>query len=802
MARAPRPLRTSQLRRTVKADSLGFEDTASLKPLASIIEQPRSFEALRLGGTMSHRNYNIYVAGLPGTGKLTAVRKILDKIAIDREAPGDVCFVHNFKTPYESIALFFERGKGGAFKKVFEELIRQLLVRLPQVYHSREYQTLLQQLVNRGMEQENEAFLELSELAKGMGFSVKTTKSGLMTVPLYSNRALSDKDYERLPPEAKRQIEDNRRKLTPHVQGFLQKTRELQMQTHNGVEYLQKQLIEQLVQPEIERLKVEFGANDGIRAFLDSVMAEMQDKPQAMLPSDDGPESPASWRKRFDELKEFHVNLLVDNAETEGAPVLYEKNPTFPNLVGKIDKVVEQGAYHSNFTMIRPGSILRANGGFLLINALDILTKPYAWQALKNVLKNRELTIEDFSEQYGFPPTTGLKPAPISVDLKVVLMGSSYIHALLVHHDDDFQKLFQIKSEFDVETAATKTNLKLFSRFVTTICEKDDLRPIHKTGIAALMEFSMREVEHRDKLSLQFSSLSNLVLESEYFAGRAGAEKVEAEHVEEAIQARRERVSLMSDKVHELFERETLLIDVVGGEVGQINGLAVLQMPDYAFGKPVRITAQAFAGRGGVVSIEREARMAGKVFTKASLIISSYLRSLFAQDDPLSLNVSIAFEQSYGGIDGDSASLAEVYAVLSAISERPVAQGIAITGSMNQKGDVQAIGGVNEKIEGFFRICKERGLTGEQGVIVPRANVQNLMLDHEVVAASEAGLFRVWGIERIEQGAPILFGLQAGARRKDGRYSKDSLFALCDHKLEALREAEKKRKQDAADAPG
>ena len=780
MAASVRPLRLAKLRRRIEPKSLGFETSDELTRLCSIIEQKRSFDALRLGSEVSAKNYNIYVAGPPGTGKLTAVRKVLKELseAKDQEQPGDVCYVHNFQRPYEPRALHFPAGLGERFKRTWDEFVAQLRHRLPQVYNSREYQMLVQEVVNKSVEQENESFIKLSEQAKNVGFAVKTTKDGLATVPMYNNRMLSDKDYDHLPPDVKRKIEEQRKKLTPHVAEFMQQARELQLSTQSGVEYLQRELIEQLVGPEIEKLKAEFGANKAIEAQLDAYLADMMQHPHKLIPDLVGEGSPPPGHPER-ALKEYQVNLLVDHSETKGRPIVYEKNPTHPNLVGKIDKVVEQGAYLTDFTMIRPGSILKAAGGFLLIDGFDLLTRPFAWQALKTSIKNGEVTIEDMGEQYGFPTMTGLKPEPIPVSFKVVLMGSNLIYHLLVRHDEDFQKLFQIKSEFDDEEPATLTNMKMVARFVATIVSKEDLAPVHADAMAALLENGMRQMENQGKLSMMFGDLANLVIEANYYAKQAGHTPIRGEHVREAVRMRRERLGLISDKYNELFKNDTLLVDVSGSAVGQINGLAVLESAGFAFGKPVRVTAQTFAGKGGVINIEREARMAGKVFNKAALIISAWLRRQFAADKPLSLNVSLAFEQSYGGIDGDSASVTEIYAMLSAIAEVPIDQGIAITGSLNQVGEVQAIGGVNEKIEGFFEVCAQKGLTGSQGVIIPYANRQNLMLCHKVLDAVEAGRFNVWAIRRIEEGVPLLMGLAAGKRDTRGKrrsFPKASLF--------------------------
>jgi len=805
--RLPKPLKVAQLRRRVRADELRFETTNDLTPLDSIIEQPRAFEALRLGSSVDARNYNIFVAGRPGTGKLTAVRKVLSEIAPRQEPPGDVCFVHNFNRAWEPTALYFPRGKGARFKKAWDELIGQVAQKLPQVYHSREYQSLVQEVVNRGMEAENEAFLKLSEFATKVGFHVKTTKDGLITVPLYNNRPLSEKDYDRLPGDVKRKIEDQRKKLTPVVQEFLHAARELQTGTQSGVDFLQKQLVEQLVRPEIERLKIEFGVNDRVKAYLDAVIEDMLAHPQKLVP-ETGTDTPPRAHPERGELKEYQVNLLVDNSTTKGRPIVFEKNPTYPNLVGKIDRVVDQGAMLTDFTMIRPGSILQANGGYLLLNAFDLLTRPQAWQALKAALKNRELTIEDFGEQYGFPATTGLKPEPIPVHFKVVLMGNSYLYALLYAYDEDFQKLFQIKSEFDFEAPASKTNAKLVSRFVATIVAKEKLFPVHADAMAALLEYAMRQVDHQERVSMLWGDLANLSIEADYYAKQAKAEIVRATHVEEAVRRRTERQSLTSDKILEYYKQNTVIAEVKGKVVGQINGLAVLESAGFAFGKPTRITAQTFAGKGGVVNVEREARMAGRIFHKASLIISAWLRARFASKVPLSLNVSLAFEQSYGGIEGDSASVAEIYAILSAIADAPLRQGLAITGSMSQKGEVQAIGGVNEKIEGFFEVCREKGLTGRQGVVIPKANVQNLMLRHDVLEAVEAGTFNVWAIARVEEGVPLLFELEAGEPGKDGLYPEGTLYGRCQRVLKELSDLDaqvtahrRRRKSDTEELP-
>jgi predicted ATP-dependent protease len=778
-----KPLKATELLRTCDLKLFQFETTEDLQILEGVIEQERAVRSLKTGLSIDRRNYNIYVAGASGTGRTTIVRSILKETAERRPSPPDWVYVYNFKDKEAPCALEMPAGKGRAFADDMEVLVEALREDLPAAFRDKEYQSEIQEIVSESLTTEHEFFAALSRKAEEVGFAVKSTKTGLITVPLIDGRTISNKEYEALSEDGKKAIEERRRSLEPHIHEFVSKTRAIENRTQERIKRKQFAVAKKVTTSPIRRLKRRHGKTPGIRDYLDAVQANMLEN-LAKFVREEGPgEGPNEGMER--DFVEYRVNVVVDNRERKGAPVIVEPRPTYYNLFGKIEKKVENGVYFTDFTMIKAGSVLKANGGYLLINTNDLFAYPLVWENLKSILRYRQTTIEDLGEHLGYLPTSGLKPQPIPINLKIVLVGPPYVYELLYRHDEDFRKLFQIKSEFDYEMPRNTETMLEYARFVATTCRNEKLRPVNRDGVAAIIEFGSRLVESQRKVTLQFNQIANLLVEADALAGEAGKTVIERPHVEDAIRQREFRLSLLEEKVREDILDQSVLIDVEGKRIGAVNGLAVYEVGDYLFGKPSRITASVYAGKGGLINVERESRLSGNIHSKGVLIISGYLGSTFAQRRSLSLTVSVCFEQSYGYVDGDSASSAELFSILSALANVPLVQGLAVTGSVNQHGDIQPVGGINEKVEAWFLLCKARGLTGDQGVVIPRANVPNLMLRAEVLDAVEAGQFHVYPISRVEEGIEILSGMAAGKPTPDFHFKPArSVFALADETLD------------------
>jgi lon-related putative ATP-dependent protease len=784
-----KPLKAEQVSKICSPVTFDFETTADLEVLEGVIEQERAVRSLKTGLSINRRNYNVYVAGISGTGRTTIVQAILSQIAADRPSPPDWVYVYNFKDKEAPCAIQMPAGKGRAFAEDMGRLVEALQGELPAAFRDKEYQAEVQDIVSESLSAEHDHFATLSKRAEEVGFAVKSTKTGLVTVPMAEGKSLSNKEYDALSEDEKKTIEERRRALEPYIHDFVSRTRVIETKTQDRIKRKQMQLARRVSSKPIRRLKRRYGKIAGVREYLGQVQAHLLDS-LGQFVRDEGPgEGDADVPER--EFIEYKVNVVVDNSEGSGAPIIVEPRPTYYNLFGKIEKRVENGVYFTDFTMIKAGSVLKANGGYLLINTNDLFSYPLVWENLKSILRYREATIEDLGEHMGYLPTSGLKPQPIPINLKIVLVGPGYVYELLHRNDEDFRKLFQVKSEFDYEMPRNEQTMQDYARFVATTCSNEKLRPVTSDGVSAVVEYGSRLVESQRKVTLQFNLIANLLVEADAIAEEEGAGEISRSHVEDSIRQREYRLSLLEEKVREDILENSVLIDSEGEGVGAVNGLAVYEIGDYLFGKPSRITASVYAGKGGIINVEREARLSGNLHAKGVLIISGFLGRTFAQKRSLSLTVSICFEQSYGYVDGDSASSTELFAILSALADVPIKQGFAVTGSVNQHGEIQPIGGVNEKIEAWFLLCKERGLTGEQGVVIPHANIVNLMLKEEVVEAVRNGQFHVYPISRVEEGIEILTGMAAGVRDADFDFAPEqTVFARADATLQRYEEAE------------
>jgi lon-related putative ATP-dependent protease len=792
------------LRWQADPSQLPFETTAEVEPLVGVIGQQRAVEALAFGLDMRLAGFNVFVSGPVGTGRTTTTQTYVASVAETKPTPGDWCYVHNFRDPYRPIALGFPAGRGREFARDLEDLVQTARREIPRAFESPEYRQRREE-IHRTMEQERDRIVqELAERARRQGFALSITPLGIVTVPLVDERPMTREEFQALPPEERRRREEESEKLTAELGEVLRRVRLMEKEAHERMAQFDKQAAAFILGPIVRDLREKYRGNPKVVDYLERVQEDIVEhlaefrRGESVEESAEPPADERDRRERLlDELERlgreriferYQANVLVDNATLKGAPVVFEPNPTYYNLLGRIEYHVRLGATTTDFHMIKPGALHRANGGYLILDALQLLTSPFAWDALKRALRTREVRVENIGEQFTLIPTATLRPEPIPLDVKVVLIGPRLLYYLLYFYDEEFRKLFKVKSDFDVEMDRTPEHVMGYAAFVSRQVREQGLRPFHRSAVARLAEHGARILEHQGKLTTRFIDIADLVAEANHWAGEEGSDVVRAEHVNRAIAARERRSNLLEEKVKELIEERTIFIDSTGARTGQVNGLAIIDLGDYLFGRPVRVTAQTSLGTEGVVNIDREARLSGRIHNKAFLILSSFLQARYAQDKPLALVGRITFEQSYDEIEGDSASSTELYALLSSLADLPLRQDVAVTGSINQLGEVQPVGGVTRKIEGFFDLCRMRGLTGQQGVIIPKANVKHLMLRDDVVEAVRQGRFHIWAVETVDQGVEILTGVPAGRRRADGTWEEGTVNARVDRKLQEYAE--------------
>jgi lon-related putative ATP-dependent protease len=792
-----------KLRHTCDPAVFDFATTAEIEPLDRIIGQKRAIEALKLGlGIKDAKNrYNIYVAGGPGTGKMSAVEYFLSNVSKEEPTPPDLCYVHNFANPYSPHYLELTAGMGTKLRNDMERLIRRLKRDIPKVFESDEFKARSKRINERFAERRAKLSDEMEKKSRDLGFAIQRTPIGINTLPLQEKgEPLSQEEYAALSEEERAQIREKQSQVQTIIQESLQEMARVEEDREAEIKKLAKEAVLFTIEPRFAQLKSRYGELPKVVAFLEDVKADIVDHLAEFKEGgkNEGQKTPFPFPvPQADPFKRYYVNVLVDNSETEGAPVIVEQNATYTNLFGSIERRVQMGIAITDFTMIKPGSLHRANGGYLVLNANNLFRVSLSWEALKIALKRREIRIEDPLQMLGYATSEGLKPEPVPFRLKVIIIGNPQIYELLHSYDEDFPKLFSVKSDFGTEMERTPEHEQEIARFLRARCEEEPtLLPFDPSGVAKIIEYSSELAGDQKKLSCRFGVLTSIIKEASYWARTEGSPHVDGGHVRRALKERDERRNRIEEEIREMIARGQILVDTEGGKVGQVNGLAVLQLGDYMFGKPSRITATVHTGKGGIVDIEREAELGGHTHTKGIMILKGFLGERFAREKPLSLSASLAFEQSYSMIDGDSASSTELYALLSSLSGLPIKQGIAITGSVNQKGEIQPIGGVNEKIEGFFRVCQEKGLTGEQGVLIPEKNIDNLMLAEEIVEAVDAGKFHIYPVATVEEGIEILTGVPAGTLQEDGTFPEGTVFARVAERLEEIRQALKEEKKE------
>ncbi|MDD1746446.1 MAG: AAA family ATPase [Methanomassiliicoccales archaeon] len=764
--------------------------TEELTPLTEIIGQDRAARALQFGLRIQNPGFNVYVSGLPGTGRKTAITNFIRELAKHSPVPSDWCYVNNFHDSSQPDVIPVPAGLGIEFKREMDNFVSGTGQALREAFESNEY-AQKRQATLRTIQEDRTGFIDtMNKMAADAGFQIVQSPIGLMLAPVMSGQAISEEQLSQLPLKTQKEIETKRQELQVEVQKSLIQLRDIDRKAEEIVNKLNREIAAFVLQPRLLGLRKRFKDNEEVIGFIGHVEEDILNNIgpllQAEAPPQPGPlgiPMPQDGPKR-----NYGVNLIVDNSKLQGAPVEIEMNPSYFRLFGAAEKEAKFGALFTDYTMIRGGAAHRANGGFLVLPVEGLFLDPLAWPTLKQTLSSGKLEIEEPAARMGYMVTKSLRPEPIPFKAKVILLGDPYAYDLLYSMDKDFRELFKVKAEFDTTMDRNEENVTKYAAFVCTICQKEGLLHVDPAGLAAIVEYSSRLVEDQNKLATLFAEVANVIREADFYAKEEKSKNITRDHINKALEEKVYRSNMIQKKIQEAIAKKLILIETKDAKVGQVNGLSVMGVGDYAFGMPSRITASVGVGKEGIINIEREIAMSGPSHSKGVLILGGYLNDTYAKEKPLGLTAKLTFEQSYSGVDGDSASSTELYALLSALSGKPINQSIAVTGSVNQKGEVQAIGGVNFKIEGFFEVCKLFGLTGDQGVMIPQSNVQNLMLKDEVLGAIKKKKFHVWSVATIDEGIQLLTGTKAGSKRKDGSFDPGSINDLVKRRFDEMAE--------------
>jgi lon-related putative ATP-dependent protease len=801
--RAVNELAPEQLTWRCPEDQLKFKSTQELEPIDEIIGQERAVKALKFGVDIKSPGYNIFISGLAGTGRLTTIKRLLEELTAECTPSPDRCYVYNFKAPDNPHLLEFERGHGIKFKEDLEATVRYLIRKIPDLLTGEAYTEARNKIVESYEKREKALLTEIQRKIENEGFALVPVQIGPVTqpqvFPTYQGKPVSIEELEHLAGEGKltpKDYVDTERKLQElkkELASIARKGSAVAGEMIRKIQDMERQTVSVVVGAIFEELESRYKTNQPVLDHLKLVQEYTLSNIQIFKGSEGQDSENQPQRVETDPFIVYRLNLIQDNTDREPCPVVIETSPTYTNIFGTVERLVDgRGFFQTDHTKIKGGALLRADGGYLVLNALDALTEPGVWKALKRALMYRKLEIQPLDTFFQVNPIA-LKPEPININVKAILIGDPYIYNILYDAEEDFKKIFKVKADFDSEAKLDSQKISEYARFVARICKVENLMHFDKSGVAAVIEFAARRAERQDKLWTRFSDIADLLRESSFWASKNDHKLVNREDVHKSLDSLIERNNLIEGKVQEMIEQDMIMIDTTGERVGQVNGLSVYDIGYYSFGRPTRITAAIGMGKAGITSIEREANLSGKIHDKGVMTLSGYLREKFAKEKALSLSASIAFEQSYSGVDGDSASSTELYALLSSLSNLPIRQGIAVTGSVNQKGDIQPIGGVNQKIEGFYQVCKSKGLTGDQGVIIPQRNVKDLVLRDEVIQAVKEKKFHIYPVERIEEGIQILTGKPAGKQNPKGQYEKNSVFYLVAKRLKEMSGEEKKK---------
>ncbi len=789
----PSELPATSLRWTCDPKLIGARSTEEIKPLEVLVGQPRAYQALWFGFNVKEPGFNIFAAGPQATGKTTTTTDFLEEIAKKLPAPQDWCYVHNFDDDYQPKALRCPPGLGKQLKQDMRELIQAARIAISQLFEGDEYATKRDEMSRKMNKGRQDVITRMGQVAESEGFAMQLTALGISLVPVVKGRPLSEEDFLSLPKDTQQQFTEKRETVKEKLQPLLRELRDLELKARDEMVEFDRDVTLYAIERLMSNLLEKYKQHNEITDFLHEIQTHIVEDLDRFR-GRRGEKKESDQEAWVEELafRVYDVNVIADNSGVQGAPIIVEHNPTYDNVLGRIEKESQLGTLTTDFTLIRGGSLHQANGGFLIIRAEQLLRDLNVYEGLKRALKAAEIVIEDLPQRAGYASVRTLAPQPIPLDVKVVLIGDSSTYQLLFAYDPEFRELFKVKADFDSTMAKAESNLKNYAGFFTTLVVNENLKHLDASALARLLEHSSRLAEDQNKLSTQFGLVADVVREAHFYASQENAKYITAFHVEKAIEAKVYRSNLIQDKIREYIQRNVIFISTDGVAIGQINGLSVLSVGDFSFGAPSRITIAVGLGKEGLIDVQREVHMSGPIHGKGVMIIAGYLASKFAYDKPLTLSARIVFEQNYEGVEGDSASSTELYALLSALSGAPIKQSFAVTGSVNQNGDVQPIGGANEKIEGYYEICKARGLNGQHGVIIPESNVQNLMLKQEVVDAVKAGKFHIYPVKTIEEGVELLTGIPAGKRLPNGGYEENSIYGRVDKRLRDMAETVKR----------
>lgn len=786
--------------KTCDPSHFNFETTEELQDAAEVIGQQRLISSIDFGTDIEQQGYNIFALGSNQTNKRAAIEKLLSKKAGKQPVPDDLCYVNNFDKRYKPNLLRLPPGVGKKLEQSMNEFIREIETALQAAFESEEYQNRRQSIEEEVQEDQGRSFEELQKKAREQGYTIMRTPNGFAFAPIKDGDVMDQNEIQELPEEEREKMQQDIQELQKELQEILRKVPAKKREIRKELKKLDREVAALAINDLLEELKNTFNEYEKVLKFLEDVkqdivenvkeiISDKQNQMMQMMQQQQGGSSPNSGNNAI--LNRYKVNCAVDNSQQEGAPVIYEDNPMFKNLIGRVEYKASMGGFSTNFNLIRAGSLHRANGGYLLIDARSLLMEPFAWEGLKRALKSGKIKIENPGESYRMISTVSLEPETVDLDVKIILLGERMIYYLLCEYDPDFKSLFKVEADFEDDLDRDDGIYQKYAQFIAGLIHGAGIRHFSKEAVAKVVERSSRLAGDNEKLSAKTKEIEDLLLQSDHWAGKNGTDIVTDEHVQKAIKQQEYRSARLKDRTQESILRETVYIDTDGKKVAQINGLSVLQIGNLMFGRPTRITARVQMGKGDIVNIEREVELSGPIHSKGVLILKGFMGERYGRDKPLAFSASLVFEQSYGGIDGDSASSTELYALLSAIAKVPIKQSLAVTGSVNQHGEVQPIGGVNEKIEGFFDICQKRGLTGDQGVLIPKSNVKNLMLRQDVVKAVREDEFHIYPVESVDQGMQILTGKSMG-ERTDGEYPEGSINKMVEDNLAELAEQRKK----------
>ena len=803
------PLRAAALRWQCDAAAFDFETSADLADLDDVLGQERALAAVRFGIGMRREGYNLFVLGPPGTGKHTVSRRFIEAAAAGEPVAPDLCYVNNFSAPQKPRAMHLPAGRGAALKADMAALIDDLRGAIPATFESDEYRTRRQVIDSEFKERHEKVFGEIQKRAGEKGIAVLRTPMGLALAPMKDGEVANPEEFRTWPESEQNRVQADMAAMNEELQGILRDMPQWERERREKLRALNRDVTTYVVGNLMGDLRGRYADLAETAAYLDAVQQDIVENASDFVPQETGAADAAlpfpirGGPGGAPSFRRYEINLLVSHDAASGAPAVYENHPNHANLIGRIEHQAEFGALFTDFNLIRPGALHRANGGYLMLDARKVLMQPFVWEELKRALSSREIRIESPAEMMGLAAPVSLDPEPVPLDVKIVLVGDRALFYLLSQLDPDFPELFKVAADFGDRIDRSPEAITLYARLIATLARRDSLRPLDRGGVARVIEHGARLAEDSEKLTVHMRSIADLLRESDYWAEDAGRPVIGAGDVDRAIDAKIYRLDRVRERIHEGIRRGTILIDTAGAVTGQVNGLSVLQLGDFSFGQPSRITARIRMGRGEVVDIEREVQLGGPLHSKGVLILAGFLGGRFAAERPLSLSASLVFEQSYGGVDGDSASSPELYALLSALADLPIKQCFAVTGSVNQHGRVQAIGGVNQKIEGFFDVCQARGLDGEQGVLIPESNVKHLMLRADVVAAVAENRFHIHPVATIDAGIEILTGVAAGERGVDGKYPEDTVNQRIEARLAKMAAAARsfgRRPDDRGDA--